>query len=206
MDTYDLVNSICNNGSTLQVLDLSNSTMVSTQLKLIIEKCVELKELNLAGVIIWSENANVRYDVHFANYLAENLTTKIEKLSIVLVSFSDENVKTLVNRCTKISSLNLAMTKITSDSLKSIADLLGPSLEELHLRICYNDKSSVLKVMPRLKILNTVHKLDSNEPFSSDDFEKELPLVNVNKEEVYVAANKSPENGIWEIKTKGILE
>lgn len=210
MDTYDLVNSICENGSTLQVLDLSNSTLVSTQLKLIIKKCVELKELNLAGVMIWSEIANVHYDNYFADYLAKNLTTKIEKLSIVFMNFRDENVKTLVSRCTKISSINLAITKITEDSLKSIIDHLGQTLEELHLTTYFNDKFSVLKVMlkelPKLKILNTEYKLNIYDPFSFDDFGKELNSISVNKKEVIVAANISPGNGIWEIKTEGILE
>ena len=185
-----LINSICENGSTLQVLDISKSRLMSFQLKLIIEKCIELRELNLANVTIFLKDGSV--DDSFANYFAKNLTRKIEKLSIggtfggIMEFNQDENFKTLVSRCTKISALNIPSTTVSNDLLNSIIDYLGPTLEELHLAPYDDDKLSVLKVMPRLKILNT-------HSFSSYNYGKELPSVNVNEKKNSVVANISPE-------------
>ena len=197
-----MVNSLCENGSTLQVLDLSYSTLMSSQLKLIIEKCVELRELNLVCVTIYLKEGSV--DDSFANSFAKNLTTKIEKLSIVgMKKFNNENVKTLVSRCTKISALNLGLTEVTADSLNSIINHLGPTLEELSLNIS-DEKLIELKVqMPRLKKL-----LNQNNTCTTSNcyhFRKGLPSMTVNERDIFVATNISPENGIWEIETKEIF-
>ena len=192
--TDKLVNSICENGSTLQVLDLAYCELTFQHIKMIFEKCVELRELNLDGMDI--PNA--------ANFLAENITIKIEKLNISWWKFNDENVKTLVSRCTKISALNLQATKVTNNSLKYIIDKLGPTLEELHLTIYNYDNLMDLKVMPRFKILNTRFGLTYDEHMSLY-FPMETQSMTINEKLVNVAANISPENGIWEIKIKGIL-
>ena len=192
--TDKLVNSICENGSTLQVLDLAYCELTFQHIKLIFEKCVELRELNLDGMDI--PNA--------ANFLAETITTKIEKLNISWWKFNDENVKTLVSRCTKISALNLQATKVTNNSLKYIIDKLGPTLEELHLTTYNYDNLMDLKVMPRFKILNTRFGLTYDEHMSLY-FPMETQSMTINEKLVNVAANISPENGIWEIKIKGIL-
>ena len=206
--TDNLVNSICENGGTLQVLDLAYSKLTFQQFEKIIKKCVELRELNLDGVEIpdpWNSDHR-----HVENFLSENITTKIQKLNVSWWNFEDENVKTLVSRCTKISSFNLQITKVTNNSLKYIIDNLGPTLEELHItNPKYDDKLSELKIMPRLKILNTgyVDEL-KNDELMRLYFGKEFVqswFVTINKKKVNVAANISPENGIWEIKTKGIL-
>ena len=200
--TDNLVNSICENGGSLQVLDLAYSKLTFQQFEKIIIKCVELRELNLEGVEIPNP--------HVGHFLSENITTKIEKLNVSWLNFDDENVKTLVSRCTKISSFNLQITKVTNNSLKYIIDNLGPTLEELHItNPKYDDKLSELKIMPRLKILNTgyVDEL-KNDELMRLYFGKEFVqswFVTINKKKVNVAANTSPENGIWEIKTKGIL-
>ena len=201
--TDNLVNSICENGGTLQVLDLAYSKLTFQQFEKIIKMCVELRELNLDGVVIPNP--------HVGKFLSENITAKIEKLNVSWLNFKDKNVKTLVSRCTKISSFNLQITKITNNSLKYISDNLGPTLEELHISnpSIYDDVSE-LKLMPNLKILNTGYE---NEMSGSDElmrwyFGKEFVQswsVIINKKKVNVAANISPENGIWEIKTKGIL-
>ena len=200
--TDNLVNSICENGGSLQVLDLAYSKLTFQQFEKIIIKCVELRELNLEGVEIPNP--------HVGHFLSENITTKIQKLNVSWWNFEDENVKTLVSRCTKISSFSLLFTKVTNNSLRYIIDNLGPTLEKLHItNPKYDDKLSELKIMPRLKILNTgyVDEL-KNDELMRLYFGKEFVqswFVTINKKKVNVAANISPENGIWEIKTKGIL-
>ena len=201
--TDNLVNSICENGGTLQVLDLAYSKLTFQQFEKIIKKCVELRELNLEGVEIPNP--------HVGHFLSENITTKIEKLNVSWLNFDDENVKTLVSRCTKISSFNLQITKITNNSLKYISDNLGQTLEELHITnpsYTLHDKLRELKAMPRLKILNTEYEMSGSDELMRWYFGKEFVQswsVIINKKKVNVAANTSPENGIWEIKTKGIL-
>ena len=63
--------------------------------------------------------------------------------------------------------------------------------------------------MPRLKILNTGYVDEmKNDELMRCYFGKEFVQswsITINKKKVNVAANISPENGIWEIKTKGIL-
>ena len=172
---------------------------MSSQFKLIIEKCVELRELNLVNVTILLKDGSV--DDSFANSFAKNLTMKIEKLSIVgMKKFNNENVKTLVSRCTKISAFNLGLTEVTADSLNSIIDHLGPTLEELSLNIS-DEKLIELKVlMPRLKKL-----LNQNNSYTSSNcyhLRKGLPSTTVNEKDIFVASNISPENGIWEIETE----
>ena len=194
--TDRLVNSICENGSTLQVLDLAYCELTFQHIKLIFEKCVELRELNLDGVDIGHGN-------HVASFLAKNITTKIEKLNISWWKFSDENVKTLVTRCTKISALDLQATNVTNNSLKYIIDKLGPTLEELHLTTHNYDNLMELKVMPRFKVLNTCFGLTYDEHMSLY-FPMEIQSMTINEKIVNVAANILPENGIWEIKIKGI--
>ena len=202
-----LINSICENGSTLQVLDISKSRLMSFQLKLIIEKCIELRELNLANVTIFLKDGSV--DDSFANYFAKNLTRKIEKLSIggtfggIMEFNQDENFKTLVSRCTKILAFNLGLTEVTADSLNSIIDHLGPTLEELSLNISDEKLIKLKVIMPRLKKL-----LNQNNTYTSSNcyhLRKGQPSTTVNEKDIFVATNISPENGIWEIETKVTL-
>jgi hypothetical protein len=90
--TDNLVNSICKNGGTLQVLDLAYSQLTFQQFEKIIKKCVELRELNLDGVEI-SDPWNSDHP-HAEKFLSENITTNIKKLNISWWNFEDENVKT----------------------------------------------------------------------------------------------------------------
>ena len=151
---------------------------------------------------IFLEDGSV--DDSCANYFAKNLTTKIEKLSIVgMKKFNNENVKTLVSRCTKILAFNLGLTEVTADSLNSIIDHLGPTLEELSLNISDEKLIKLKVIMPRLKKL-----LNQNNTYTSSNcyhLRKGQPSTTVNEKDIFVATNISPENGIWEIETKVTL-
>ena len=99
------------------------------------------------------------------DYLVNNLTTKIEKLSLPCAAITDEQVKTLVSRCKKLSVLDLSYTyrsdnfqrRITDNSLTHIIEHLKPTLKELNVEGCENlsySKLVQLRSMPHLKKLN----------------------------------------------------
>ena len=75
----------------------------------IIDDLTELKELNLFDTDL---------SIQTVDYLVNNITTKIEKLSLrSLYYVRDRHVKTLVKRCKNITELDLFDTAITEDSI-----------------------------------------------------------------------------------------
>merc|ERR1712238_308894 len=116
------------NGTTLQTLNLHKTRGLNLDLESfqsIIDNCVNLKELNLYGTNLTGLQLE---------YLANNLTKEIAKLCLQSEeNLSDENVKSLVGRCKKLTALDLGETKITDESLNSIIENLKPTLEELDI-------------------------------------------------------------------------
>ena len=89
------------------------------------------------------------------NYLVNNLTPNISKLSLSNSPVTDEDVATLVSRCNKLTMLYLNGNLLTNNSITSIIDHLKPTLEILDLS---SDNISLtklfeLKSMPNLKAL-----------------------------------------------------
>ena len=77
--------------------------------KVIIDDFTELKELNLFDTDL---------SIQSVDYLVNNITTKIEKLSLRSLYFvRDRHVKTLVKRCKNITELDLFDTAITEDAI-----------------------------------------------------------------------------------------
>ena len=119
-------------------------------IKNIVDNCVELKQLNLAGTNLSEKSIE---------YLVNNLTVKMEKLSLFhLSAVSDEYIKILVKRCNRISALDLGSTSITDDSLTSIIENLF-ALKEIDIggsdEISY-EKLLELNTMPWLEVLYCV--------------------------------------------------
>ena len=141
------------NWNSLEVLNFERGLDLRS-LRLVVKSCVELKELNLARIDL-SEVA--------INFLVNNLTPKIKKLNLSWIGkksarMKDEQIKTLVERCKEITSLNLQGSEITNKSITSIVENLQFSLEELGISYCsrnisYN-KLLELKLMSKLKVLN----------------------------------------------------
>ena len=94
------------------------------------------------------------------DYLANNLTTKVEKLNLGgQIYLEDKHVNSLVIRCNKIVALNLGLTSITENCLNSISENLNLSLEELDLSEYINPITCAeiywhLRSISKLKILN----------------------------------------------------
>ena len=145
--------SICQNGNTLQILDLNDSTGDQSTFTQIIKSCQELKEVNLADVI---ENNYYDLSDDCLEFIAKHICPNIEKLDISALRFVDNHFKILLSRCNKIKELILRSVELTNNSLPIIRENLSLTLEKLSLD--YSDDLSLigcleLKSMPRLKFL-----------------------------------------------------
>ena len=112
----EMISSICyQNGQSLRLLDLQLCWGLNlNSIKLIFEKCTELNEVNLNKTNLPEDSINV---------LVNNLTPKVEKLSLWGVfSVQDEHITTLVQRCNRLLVLNLQGTSISNTSITNIID------------------------------------------------------------------------------------
>ena len=182
--TPEIADGICNNGKTLQILNLncssvdelwdlseltySNVSKPRTYFEEIFAWCQELKEVHINEV----EGIDVNDD---REVLVRNIPPNVEKLNLSNIHFSDDHVKILVSRCNKIKALSL--NRWTTDvSLKNIRHHLNLTLEELSLtassteedrgRFSSPQNASLwfdaileLKSMSRLRCLNLYSKL-----------------------------------------------
>ena len=189
------------NGKSLEVLNVTKSWDLEA-LKIAVNSCIELKELNLV-------KKNLTEDA--INFLVNNLTPKIEKLSLSCIgetSFSvkDEQIKTLVERCKNITSLDLEAGRssaITDDSITSIIKNLQHSLEELDVSFCENisyTKLLELKFMPKLKVLNCRRRWNRE---VERNLREQMPHLIANyPRPLEIAENHSFLTGLWDIKIK----
>ena len=186
--TNEMAESICKNGKTLQILNLNCSDLFFSEysedsedsevsevsevsedsensedwedynyLQEIFECCQELKDVGLANVN-YGNGITEDDDLEF---LFKNIPPNVERLNLRGTLISDNQVKTLLNRCNKIKTLSLEATWITDDSLSKIRQCLNSTLEELSLGP--HDEISDpgfldLKSMPKLKILKFYYK------------------------------------------------
>ena len=119
MPTSKMAASICKNGKTLQVLNLScrsdllfytdtilNYTdyteVPNGNFQAIIKHCQELKEVDMANVI---DNQQLTEDD--LEFLVKNISPNIVRLNLSNQNVEDDHVKILLNRCNKIKVLNL---------------------------------------------------------------------------------------------------
>ena len=176
--TSNMALSICKNGTTLQVLNLNHSFVEATFKRLhydlsnsvfrsIIKCCQELKELDLNYVNATNiANENVGLSEEDLGYLAENISSNVEKLDLINQDVFDENIKIMLTRCNKIKVLTLEALFLSDDSLKTIRQNLNLTLEELTLGYSHCNPAQQftsfldLKSMPRLKILNLYNGTD----------------------------------------------
>ena len=127
LESINMEDLTAQNGQTLQVLNMINCRGLNLdKMKLLIDRCVQLKELNLRDADI-SEEA--------IDYLVKNLTPNIEKLSLANQEYfiGDNEIKTLVSRCKNLNSLDLRNTGIGDDSLTAIIENLQDTLENLNV-------------------------------------------------------------------------
>ena len=198
-------NHIGKNGQTLKVLDLSGVRPrggfqnPTEAIKNLFKSCVELIELNFSNS--WF------YESELFTALVYNLTPKIMKVDFSSnLNLKDRHVLTLVERCKKITELDLSFTSITNDCVDSIATHLNSSLEKLDVSHTKIDSTALLelKSVGTLKVLRcSVKNIKKRR-----NLRKNLPQVIINKDEYLssIATSTSDtvdyENGFWEIKAK----
>ena len=108
---------------------------------LIVTNCPVLTELNLRDTYLSDKSRT---------FLVNNLTENIEKLDLNYLNMKDRHVITLVNRCKKLTCLNLMGTSITNNSVTSIIENLFGTLIKLGLSNIDMDKLLELRFMKRL--------------------------------------------------------
>ena len=150
----DDVKHICQNGQTLQVLDIGGCNIeFQNRTKLLQDlftNCAHLTELNICA------DYGTRYLlVPQIQVLVDKMTPTILKLDLAFQNFTDEHVKTLVKRCNKITHLDLTCTLITNDSVQSIIKHLNTSLEKLNVSMTEVD-SAIVPELKSITILKTL--------------------------------------------------
>ena len=177
------------NGQSLQTLNLAFTHVLDGEhIKLIVKNCVGLKEVDFSDSCLSD---------HCIRLLVNGITKNIEKVGLALTSsVSDSSITTLVSRCKKITSLNLAFNYISDNSLTSINRNLKNTLEELDVTGCWSitdTKLLEMRSMPKLKVLNYFKKWVRDRNCNYENLEKNLPqLTNTNTLEKW---------NIWHINT-----
>lgn len=165
VNTKNLKKFVLQNRKTLQTLDLRTSkTLDLESIQFIINNCKEITVLNLQRY----RNDEDVLSEESINYLANNLTENVEKLSLGYQRFvKDEHIMKLIPRCKRLKELNLNGTSISPNSLTCIIENLKHSL--VTLRLCNTkltfDELFELRAMPKLRLLNCSHLLSSAERF-----------------------------------------
>ena len=200
----NIIQHICKSGQTLEVLDLGTlfydrcDEMKATKLfQDLFSNCAHLTELNI------SENDLIDSQIQA---LVDNLTPTILKVSLRRQeNLQDEHVKKLVQRCNKISHLDLSITSITNDSVHSIIKQLNTSLEGLDVCQTSVDFATLLELrsMPALKTLIC----GTGDDEDTENLKQQLPHISISNGERYLYIAKpfkseDNEDWIWEFRVK----
>ena len=159
VNTKNLKKFVLQNRKTLQTLDLRTSkTLDLESIQFIINNCNEVTVLNFQRY----RNDEDVLSEESINYLANNLSEKVEKLSLGYQRFvKDEHVMKLITRCKRLTELNLNGTSISPNSLTCIIENLKHSLVILRLsntNLTFGELLQ-LRAMPKLRFLNCSHLL-----------------------------------------------
>ena len=179
MITPEIATSICQNGKTLQKLDLDDSIVDQSALMQIIECCQELKEVTLADMIN-DRLEDISFDC--LEFLAKNICPDVEILDMSYLSFVDNHFNILLSRCKKIKELSLWRIDLTNNSLTIIQENLGQTLEKLSLD--YSEEIWFtgfleLKSMPRLEIVSFKDEKNEDIDEAIDKLRKQLPHLEI---------------------------
>jgi hypothetical protein len=196
------IEKICQNGETLRILSLVMCNIQSELIQKLFTKCSRLTEVNLYG-------NDTLLDRHLFAVI-DNLTPNILKLDLSSQDYiEDKHVKTLVQKCNKITELALSFTQITNKSMESIVKNLS-SLEKLD--VCYTkiDYPTLLqlKSIPTLKVLNCFGRQKKKDAEKIKNLKLQLPHVSINEEYLFIATpSKEVDDEVdldwfWEIRSK----
>ena len=134
LQNKDLVKTMCHQfGTSLQVLDVSNCYRPNMEIidlemiQLLIGSFSQLKEVNFGNTYLSEESLD---------YVCNNLSENVVKLGLCNQDkLMDKHITALVNRCNKLTSLDLEnCCSISNISMTNIIESLKSSLEELIIR------------------------------------------------------------------------
>ena len=147
----NIIETLClQNCKTLEWMDLCNfRTLDLKSIQHIVTYCIDLTELNIESTSITRAQSI---------YLVRNLTPKLKKINLGVLSLTDEHIKALVKSCNKLQELKLNNSgPITDDAITSIIGELKNTLVTLDLP-SYKEISNIklleLGEMPKLVNLN----------------------------------------------------
>ena len=181
------------NHLTLQKVDFAFCRELDIKsIQLIIDNCIEIKEFKLCYSQL-SERS--------LHYLVNNLTTKIEILSLHYQDhLNDAHILGLVGRCKKLSALDLGNTNIKNDSIIGIIDNLKFTLKELSVMHCTLIGYPVLL---KLKDMDQLRILQCNEEYSKK-LSKKLSNIHINGgEEENLSGSYGKYSAVHEIGRRG---
>ena len=165
--------------------------------------CDKLTELNLSYIKDLSRSPD-REDI--VNHLVRNLPLNLEKLCLRGIDcLSDDHVKILVNRCKKLTELDL----FGSFDVTNVAYIIEklPALVKLDVSLTNVGMDSINSIsvnsLPNLKILNCLH-------LDLESLKSQLPNITISTERsndlniAIPSALIKEKDGFWDIKTKQI--
>jgi len=194
------IEQICQNGKTLRILSLGQCRLPamsfqSELIKKLFSKCQQLTEVNM-----YRSSCNIGLRDPNLCALVDNLTPNILKLDLGNQNYiNDKHVNTLVQRCNKITELNLSDTLITNDSVKSIVKHLN-SLEKLGLYGTNIDFSTLLqlKSVPTLKVLHCFVRGEKDTE-EIKNLKLQLPHISINPSDDYFHIATSRKKEDWDL-------
>ena len=195
----EFLEGLVQNSLTLKVLHLFDCNgldqMYGTRksIEIITSTFDQLTELNLGQTKLSRESIV---------YLCSNLTENLEKLSLENIKLIDEDIKTLLPRCCKLTELDLNYTSITNQTVPIIIENLSKTLVKLSLPYEIDDLSKLmeLKRMSKLKYLWLErYRVPS---VKKDTLKKSLVGIDINEGGLRIAYPDQifeSKKGIWEI-------
>ena len=217
---------IIQNCDTLRVLELTNFELSLESVQRIFSLCQELTELKFGADYLEDRKDLCEESVDF---ISNNLSTKIEKLDISYqTNFGDEQIKTLLKRCNRLTELALMDTDVSDKSVKMIIKTLSETLVKLDVGNNFSfQKKLELASMPKLQVLANSSSSDENKRtrkkqdriirkmlplmtdcefcgFSDYNYSGELKIAEPYPHETMFDFNwdQLVPNGFWEIKSK----
>ena len=144
-------------------------------------------------------------------YLSRNLTTSIEKLGLTGTNATNEDIKVLVARCSKLKELDVSWTTVSLNGILSdLIQHLSNTLEKINISTTVSFLSQIMPQLGSLPKLRYIWAINQ-EPILAlpNDFRtkwsRHCPNVAVSFKgcEDHIASDPSDES-IWEIQCEGI--
>ena len=108
----------------LKVLCLNESKLRFESIKKIIDKCTELRDIDISDAGLTQQSIT---------YICTHLTPNVLKIDLSWNEVKDEHIQCLVERCRNMKHLDLSATNVTFKSVHSIVTILSHSLVTLAL-------------------------------------------------------------------------